>query len=293
MVIIRGMDRDQLADFLRIRRESLQPRDVGLTKGSRRRAKGLRREEVASLAGMSTDYYARLEQKRGPRPSEQMLDAIARGLRLSRSERDHIFRLAGHTPPQEDRRSSHVSPGLMRVLDSLDTPAMVCSDLGEALVQNPGAVALVGDQTRFEGPRRFLVYRWFTDPREREIHPQEDWDRHSRNYVAGLRWVASRDRDDVEATDLVERLLDESDEFARYWDRHEVEIDLSEEPKRFLHPEVGELDLDCQILVAENQAQMLLVYTAEPGTPYQEKLRLLIVGATLIEAEADAGRPAV
>lgn len=284
------MDRQQLADFLRIRREALQPQDVGLARLPRRRAKGLRREEVASLAGMSTDYYARIEQQRGPQPSEQMLGAIARALRLSRAERDHIFLLSGHTPPPQNRRSSHVAPALMRVLDSLETPAMVCSDLGEALVQNAGAVALVGDQTRYEGPERFLVYRWFTDSAERAIHPAEDWDRHSRTYVAGLRWVISRNPDDEEALDLVERLLGQSEEFTGYWERHDVEVRLNEEPKRFVHPEVGDLDLDCQVLMAENQAQMLLVYTASPGTADYEKLRLLVVGSSLIDGSTNALR---
>jgi len=140
-----AMDRAQLADFLRSRREAIQPGDVGITRGPRRRTSGLRREEVAQLTGMSTDYYARLEQQRGPQPSEQMVAAMARGLRLTLDERDHLFRLAGHTAPTRVRRSDHVSPTLMKVLDRLDdTPAQVMSDLGETLVQNRLAVALLG-----------------------------------------------------------------------------------------------------------------------------------------------------
>src|SRR5690349_10221998 len=159
------MDRAQLADFLRRRREALQPEDVGLTRGPRRRTDGLRREEVAALCGMSVDYYSRLEQQRGPQPSEQMIAAIARGLRLSLDERDHLFRLSGHNAPHRTLRTDHVNPGLMRVLDRLDdTPAQVMTDLGETLLQTRLAVALLGNQTRFTGLERSAIYRWFTDP---------------------------------------------------------------------------------------------------------------------------------
>jgi transcriptional regulator with XRE-family HTH domain len=162
------MDRPELADFLRIRRQALQPEDVGLFRGPRRRTSGLRREEVAELCGMSVDYYARLERGNGPQPSEQMAAALARGLRLSLAERDHLFLLAGHNAPQRILRSDHVSPGLMRVLDRLDdTPAQIMGGLGETLVQTRLARALPGDQTQFTGLARSAVYRWFTDPASR------------------------------------------------------------------------------------------------------------------------------
>ena len=193
------MDRDQLADFLRRRREALLPEDVGLVAGPRRRTAGLRREEVAALASMSTDYLTRLEQRRGPQPSEQMLASLARGLRLSLDERDHLFRLAGHTPPSRIHRTSHVSPALMRVLDRLDTPAQVTDDLGTVLRQNPLAEALLGEQAG-----QNVIERWFTDAAARERWPSEDHDTVSRSYVAHLRAVV-RD-DDVEARALVERL---------------------------------------------------------------------------------------
>ena len=113
------IDRAALADFLRTRREALQPEDVGLPRGVRRRTRGLRREEAAALSHMSTDYYARLERERGPQPSEQMLASIAQGLHLSRAERDHLFRLAGHVPSDRGLGGEHISPGLLRVLLSL------------------------------------------------------------------------------------------------------------------------------------------------------------------------------
>src|SRR6266705_1382210 len=142
------MNRAALADFLRRRREALQPGDVGLPAGipGRRRTPGLRREDVAALATMSTDYYTRLEQQRGPQPSEQMLGSLARALRLTSDERDYLFKLAGHTAPAPVSVATHVPPGLLRVLDRLeDTPALILSSLGETLVQNRMAAALLGD----------------------------------------------------------------------------------------------------------------------------------------------------
>jgi transcriptional regulator with XRE-family HTH domain len=270
------MDRPQLADFLRRRREALLPDDVGLDAGPRRRTKGLRREEVALLAHMSTDYYSRLEQQRSPQPSEPMLSAIARALRLTQDERDHLFRLAGHVPAPRARRTDHVNPALMRVLDRLDTPAQVMSDLGETLAQNELAVALVGDQTRYTGLARSILYRWFTDPEERTIYPEEDQPRHARAYVAGARAAATRDHDDQRARAIVDALLAESPEFAQLWSEHEVAVRLGDR-KRMTHPRVGTIELHCQQLIAADEGQILLVYTATPGTEDHDKLRLLSV----------------
>ena len=273
------MDRDGLADFLRRRREALQPEDVGLPKGRRRRTSGLRREEVAALASMSTDFYSRLEQHRGSRPSEQIVSSIARALRLTLDERDHLFRLAGHTPPPRGFRTEHVSPALMRVLDRLDTPAQVVSDLGVTLRQNPLAEALVGVQTGHSGLERSMFYRWFTDPGERRIYPEDDHELHSRSYVANLRAVHGRRSDDREAQELVEALLRESREFAGLWSRHEVAV-RGGTRKRMVHPVVGELTLDCQILTSENLLEKLVVFTASPGTQDAERLALLSVVGT-------------
>jgi transcriptional regulator with XRE-family HTH domain len=273
------MDRAELADFLRRRREALQPEDVGLARGVRRRTTGLRREEVAALASMSPDYYTRLEQRRGPQPSESMLDAVARALRLTRDERDHLYLLCGRTPPPGAPRSEHVSPALMRVLDSLDVPALVVTDLGVTLAQNPAAVALLGDQTRYTGPARHLLHRWFTDPRERRIYPLEDQDRHEQTFVADLRAAVARHPDDERARELVARLRSASPAFAAAWDEHRVATKRSRR-KRLVHPEVGTLELHCQTLVAEEEGQSLLVFTATPGTEDQDKLRLLGVLGT-------------
>ncbi|RSD14285.1 helix-turn-helix transcriptional regulator [Amycolatopsis eburnea] len=274
------MNRAELADFLRRRREALRPDDVGLPPGQRRRTAGLRREEVATLSGMSTDYYTRLEQQRGPRPSEQMLAAIARGLRLTLDERDHLFRLAGHTAPSRVSRADHVSPALMRVLDRLhDTPAQVMSHLGETLVQNAPARALLGDETGHTGPARSAGYRWFTDPAEQLLYPPPDRARHGRFLVASLRAASASD---PRAADLARLLAAKSGDFARLWEAHEVAVPF-ERRKTLVHPALGEIALDCQLLLTDDLAQLLLVFTATPGTEDAEKLRLLsVVGPELL-----------
>ncbi|MGW3410317.1 helix-turn-helix transcriptional regulator [Streptomyces sp. NPDC000888] len=271
------MDQSGLATFLRTRREALQPDDVGVPPGQRRRTPGLRREEVAALCGMSTDYYSRLERGRGPQPSEQMITAIARGLRLTLDERDHLFVLAGHNAPARTTRDDHVNAGMMRILDRLeDTPAQVVTATGETIVQTPLAVALLGDQTRFTGLARSIIYRWFTDPDERTTYASDDHPTHSRVYVAQLRTIASRDGRGSHAAALADRLCAESSEFAELWARHEVGISYTNR-KRILHPQVGMISLHCQTLVDPDQAQSLLVFTAIPGTEDHDKLRLLSV----------------
>ena len=275
------MDRPGLADFLRRRREALQPSDVGLPRGSRRRTAGLRREEVAALAGMSPDYYGRLEQQRGPQPSEQMAAAIARALRLTLDERDHLFRLVGLGAPDRSMRSDHVAPALLRVLDRLDdTPAMVVSDLSETLVQNPLAEALVGVCTGFRGLNRYGVYRWFMDPASQQLYPSPERELFGRQQVSTLRTVLTRGGSDVRAQALRDALLAGSPAFRAVWELHEVGIAPSKH-KRLCHPELGLVELDCQMLFTENQAQALLVFTATPGTPDYDTLALLrVVGST-------------
>jgi transcriptional regulator with XRE-family HTH domain len=272
----RGVDRAQLADFLRRHREALTPADVGLPDGQRRRTPGLRREEVAGLVGMSTDYLTRLEQRRGPQPSEQMLTAIARGLRLTRDERDHLFRLAGHTPPPRALRQEHVAPPLLRVLDRLDdAAALVLSDLGETLAQNRLAVALLGDAEGRTGFARSAIHRWFTDPAERLRYPAADRDRQSRLQVAQLRAAIAAG---ARGRPLLDDLLARSEEFRALWALHEVHRRFDDH-KTLVHPEVGTVDVDCQALFTEDQAQTLLVLTPS-GAEATERMRLLgVIGA--------------
>ncbi|MGH1549402.1 helix-turn-helix transcriptional regulator [Leifsonia poae] len=274
------IDRTGLADFLRTRRELLQPKDVGLPRGARRRTSGLRREEVAALAHMSVDYYSRLERERGPQPSEQMLASIAQGLHLSHAERDHLFRLAGHTPPAQGVESEHVSPGLLRVLDRLDdTPAEIVTELGETLRQSRMGVALTGDTASLRGPERSLGVRWFTDPASRRLYAPSEHDFLSRMFASGLREIATARGPESRAAALADYLSERSAEFRTLWAAHEVGL-RPKEVKHFMHPEVGELELHCQQLVDPGHAHSLLVYTAIPGSESAEKLRLLSVIGT-------------
>lgn len=269
------MDRAELAEFLRTRREALQPEDVGLPRGRRRRTGGLRREEVAALCGMSADYYSRIEQRRGPNPSEQMLAAIARGLHLSLEERDHLFRLAGHATPRRVFRGDHINPGMMRIFDRLeDTPAQVMSHLGETLRQTRLAVALMGDESVHTGMARSTHYRWFTDPASRLIYPEEDHPTHDRLFTASLRDAYTRGGRGSRAAALVDALLAASPEFAGLWHEHPV-LGPFCGTKRILHPRLGLLELHCQTLVDPDQSQLLLVFTAVPGSESHEKLQLL------------------
>ncbi|GIH25763.1 DNA-binding protein [Acrocarpospora phusangensis] len=274
------MDRARLADFLRTRREALQPEDVGLPRGRRRRTSGLRREEVAVLSDMSIDYYSRLEQHRGPHPSEQMLSALARGLRLSLEERDHLFRLAGYATPQRHLRADHINPGMMRIFDGLaDAAAQIVTYLGETLKQTRLSVALIGDESLHTGLARSLHYRWFTDPETRELYHEEDQEDHTRLIAANLHRVYTRDGAGSRAAAIVDALLDKSPEFTAIWGEHPVTGPYCP-PKRVRHPQLGLLELHCQTLLDPDQSQLLVVYTATPGTESYDKLRLLsIIGA--------------
>jgi len=271
------VDRSGLAAFLRRRRESLQPEDVGLPRGVRRRTGGLRREEVAVLCHMSADYYSRIEQERGPQPSEGMVAAIAQGLHLSLDERDHLFRLAGHAPPVRGASGEHVSPGLLRVLDRLDdTPAEVITELGETLRQTRLGVALTGDASHRTGPSRSLGYRWFADPASRAVYAEDDHQHLSRLFASGLRELVALRGPGSRAAALADDLLARSAEFRALWDAHEVGL-RPRDTKRFVHPEVGVVELVCQTLLDPDQSHRLLVYTAEPGSESAAKLQLLSV----------------
>ncbi|UIR18026.1 helix-turn-helix transcriptional regulator [Streptomyces spinosirectus] len=271
------MNRAELADFLRRGRARLDPSDVGLTAGARRRTPGLRREEVAQLAGMSVDYYSRLEQSRGPRPSRQMLSALARALRLTQDERDHLFLLTGEEPPRREATSTHVRPGLLLVLDRLhDTPAQVVTDCGEVLAQNAMARALSGDALARPPRERNIIRRFFLDPAAQDLFPPEDRPKRAREQVASLRAVSAARPTDPEPAALVAELLAASEEFARLWEEHEVAVRRAS-TKRFRHPVVGVLELDCEVLVNSGHNQQLVVHTARPGTESYERLQLLRV----------------
>ena len=269
------MDQPQLAEFLRSRRLALTPDDVGLPVGARRRTSGLRREEVASLAMISTDYYCRMEQQRASQPSVDVVTSLAKALHLSLDERDHLFRLAGHNAPARTSAGNEVGAAMIRILDRLqDTPAQVMSALGETLVQTPPARALLGDETRYEGLSRSILYRWFTDEEARRVYPVEDHTKVGRSFVAGARVAYVRDGVKSRAARVVDSLLELSPEFAELWAQHRVDLP-QELDKRIVHPRLGVLDLQCQVLHDMTQLHTLLVFTADPASASRVKLAAL------------------
>ncbi|HEX8630440.1 MAG TPA: helix-turn-helix transcriptional regulator [Catenuloplanes sp.] len=282
------MQRDELADFLRRRRLAIQPAEVGLAAGPRRRTAGLRREEVALLAGMSTDYVVRLEQGRSAQPSTQLLGALARALRLTDDERVHLFHLSGQQPPPSNGSDGLARAGLLRMLNLLgDTPALVVSDLGETLAQNRMATLLVGDHSGYRGDRRYHAYRWFTDPETRRVHPPQEEAHHSRVIVADLRATAGRRHGQADVDNLVARLRTASAEFRSLWAEHRIALRRADR-KVILHRRIGAIELDCETLTTPDQGQVLLVLTPTTGTDAAEKLALLsVVG--LQEFPVDTG----
>ena len=253
------MDGQQLADFLRARRADAGP---SATAGVRR-VSGLRREEVAELAGISVDYYTRLEQNRTSRPSAQVVAALAAALGMTETQRAHLARLADHPVPPPPR-TLEADPALLRVLEQLDAvPAHVMTDLGETLAQNRLSVALFGDATLHTGLERSTYYRWFTDPAARKVFPEDIRERESRTRVAELRATVVR-RSDAAAHDLVDRLRRDSAEFAALWDAHEV-ITRTSDRKRLDGP-TGPLELYYQFLTAGTSDQLLLLFTPVDGT---------------------------
>jgi transcriptional regulator with XRE-family HTH domain len=271
------IDRPELSDFLRRSRERLRPQEVGLVAGRRRRTPGLRREEVAQLAGMSADYYMRLEQARSPQPSTQILAALAQALRLSEDERDHLYLLAGHRPPAGRQAGDHVGPALLYLLDQLSQiPAHITNDLGDLLARNTMAEALLGCICSVREQDRNFVWRWFTDPTVQKIYAPEERAEQSRGYVADLRASVARRHGDPASTRLVTSLQAASAEFAELWDLHEVAVRRSNR-MRIDHPAVGPIELDCQVLLSPAEDQRLSIFTPPPGSPSVDHLRLLNV----------------
>ncbi|MDF4249040.1 MULTISPECIES: helix-turn-helix transcriptional regulator [unclassified Streptomyces] len=289
------MNLPELGAFLRTRRDRIRPAEVGLPHGPRRRVPGLRREEVAQLAGLSADYYTELERgstKNGAQPSAQTLAALARALRLNGDERDHLFHLAERPiPPSVHGPSAHVQPALLGLLDRLsNTPARVITDLHETLVENELALTLLGKSPAHRGPTASFVYRWFTDPQSREIYPPEDHPQHSRVFVADLQAAAARRGRDMEVRKMVAVLRRRSQEFAALWDTHDVAVRRMDH-KRIVHPLLGVIELDCYNLLSEDGRQRLLWFTAPPGSPGAEQLELLSVVGTQELSDAESMAP--
>ncbi|MFD3488436.1 helix-turn-helix transcriptional regulator [Streptomyces sp. NPDC058665] len=276
------MNRQELGAFLRSRRERLRPEDVGLPSGPRRRTPGLRREEAAVLAHISTEYYVRLEQGRAPRPSGEVLAGIAGALRLTDAESDHLHNLAGTAPTRNRLHRRDVRPSILTLLDRLPrTAAFVTSAVFEVLAWNDLTAALMEDFGALAPRDRNLARRAFLEPRRpgAELYGISDAAEFRQQVVMELRATVARYPADPAVTGLVDELHDGSPEFARLWARHDVRA-APMLTKTFRHPVVGEITVDCDALTLTDRDQRLVLYSAPPGSSGAEALALLnVLGA--------------
>lgn len=271
------IDLAALADFLRRSRQRIDPSSVGLSPRARMRTPGLRREDVAQMAGICVDYYARLEQRRGARPSEQVIGALARALRLTEDECDYLHRLAGYPTRTRAAASRHVSPGLLLILDRLvDAPAQVFSDTGQVLARNAMAEALFGAPV-LPGRAGNAIWRMFTDTESCPV-PKEQLPRLMANHVADLRATHARRPDDAEVNALISDLIEASAAFRELWRQHDVAV-MRGTTKTLIHPQLGPIVLECETLLSASTSgeQSLVLFTARPGTDSAGKLELLRV----------------
>jgi transcriptional regulator with XRE-family HTH domain len=276
------MDKHELGAFLRSRRERLRPQDVGLPAGARRRTPGLRREEVAVLAHISTEYYARLEQGRAPRPSGEVLAGIAGALRLTATESSHLHVLAGTAPARAGRHRRDVRPSILALLERLpQTAAIVVSATFEVLAWNDLAAALLEDFAARAPADRNLARKAFLGPARPDaaLYSISDVAEFRHHVVTELRSTLARYPSDPAVSGLVAELRDGSPEFARLWERHDVQA-APMLTKTFRHPVVGEITVDCDSLTLTDRDQHLVLYTAPPGSPGADALALLNVLGT-------------
>lgn len=266
----------ELADLLRSRRDRLQPADVGLPTGARRRTRGLRREEVAQLAAISTTYYTFLEQGRDLRPSRQVLDALARALQLSATERAHLHQIAHGTPSALPAPTTEVlAPAVAALVDRLDPhPTYVTGRRFDVLAANRAARALWADWPALPPAERNMLWWTFTDPAARVI--LIDWEVEASALLARFRAAADRHPDEPEFAALANRLQDASPEARAWWPRHEI-VALGSGTKRLHHPLLGPLNLTHVVLqIADDPEQKLVAFTADP--PDQVRIAALTAG---------------
>jgi len=266
------MDRNHLADFLRSKRHRLRPEDVGLAAGGPRRTPGLKREEVARLANISVEYYARLEQARGSNPSGRVLIELANALRLTSDERSHLFGLAGVAAESSAGASSEVPLSVLSLLDhATDMAALVVNACYDIIAWNRLAVTLFEDFSALPRARRNLVYRHFLDPDPASRHYGLAHAEEFGPFAVGrLRAAAGRYPNDPQIGALITTLYEKSPEFARIWDRGVVEVGFHSY-KAMHHPVVGLLNFDC-VPVRDHY---LICFTAPAGSPAYDALRLL------------------
>jgi transcriptional regulator with XRE-family HTH domain len=282
-----------LGEFLRSRRSRLRPEDVGVVSHGTRRVPGLRREELAQLAGVSATYYTRLEQGQSAHASEAVIDALARALGLNDDERVHLHNLARPIPakPRRPARPATARPGTVQLVNAInDVPAVVLGIHNEVLAWNSLGHLLLAGHVDFDAPDRpadrpNLTKMLFLDPHHRDMYLS--WDAEATRAVSSLRLVAGRHADDRELAELVGELIMKSPEFASLWSKHPVANCVSG-AKRFLHPVVGELTLEFEaLLLPDEPGRRILMYSAAPGSSSEAALQLL-----RYRADADAARHA-
>ncbi|GAA3684573.1 helix-turn-helix transcriptional regulator [Nonomuraea antimicrobica] len=278
------MDRQELAAFLRSRRERISAADVGLPAGRRRRTPGLRREEVAQLAYISTEYYTRLEQARAPHPSREVLAGLTRALRLSDAERDHLHHLAGAPPGPPPGPCREVHRNILDLLDRLpQAAAFVLSATYEVIAWNDLAAALMVDFSALPRRDRNLIRYAFLGPHLEGARPpvlgEADRVVFAHEAARRLRAAAARYPGASEVDELVSELLAGSAEFARLWASHDVSPGPSLR-KSLHHPLVGPITLNCHMLDISDRDQQVVIYTADPDSPAAEALRLVSVIGT-------------
>jgi transcriptional regulator with XRE-family HTH domain len=273
-------DETDLGATIRAWRDRLTPADLGLPSGRARRAAGLRREELAELAGVSVDYVVRLEQGRATTPSAQVVSALARALRLSRPERDHLYRLAGLQPPPDGMINDHIPPGMQRVLTRLgDTPVAVFTADWRLVWWNRGWAALLGDPSVIASEDRSLILSRFPvpggPPRRLAALPIVSQNREAsdRAIVADVRRASARYPGDARLAALIRRTLHGNARFAALW--HDGAVGgHAEERKTITHPEVGDVTVDCDVLNDSDTDLKIVIYTAAPGSEDATKLEL-------------------
>ncbi|GAB3737616.1 helix-turn-helix transcriptional regulator [Nocardiopsis nanhaiensis] len=269
-------DRSELAAFLRDRRARVVPADVGLPDTGRRRTPGLRRQEVAQLAGMSVEYYVRLEQARGPRPSRQVLSALSRALLLTADERAYLFRVSGEEPPPVRGPDREVTLAIRHLLDSLTaTPAYVLDAKYDVLAWNGLATHFIGDMSAVAAPERNIIMWMFRRPDDDpSVAERSSGDCMERNSVADLRAAYARYPGDPGIGRMVTTLLGTSPRFARLWAERDVQ-ERRGYHKRVEHPLVGPLEFECQVLHVPESDQRVMLYCTEPGSPSEAGMRRL------------------
>jgi transcriptional regulator with XRE-family HTH domain len=267
----------EFASVLKAWRGRIQPEQVGLPGGPNRRAAGLRREELAILAGVSVDYIVRLEQGRATNPSPQLLGALSRALRLTDEEREHLYRVAGTAPPSSGLVPRHITPGVQRIVDRLaDTPLAVYTAAHDIVMWNPLWAAITRDPSEYRGVERNLVWRHFMlgpGPMDYDDDHAEEF---SNDLVADLRSAVGRYPADTSLTKLVGRLREESPDFERRWASARVAQHRSSR-KTAKNTPVGDITVDCDVLTVPGSDLHIVVYTTVPGSEDESRLRLLAV----------------